>query len=685
MFFCEKELTDFFKMASTKGLKTEDLNFVFKALAERGKEGKLHKEYNEKYTSDFLQLLSFQLNKTGNHVILKAYGSAAEDLKCYECHDLGDMDIMIFPNSDNLTIHEELLEYSVGNPLHVRIKGSNHPVLQSCLVEDTGYVATSTLKNFHPAIFGSEAPWIVDLATRMFQSFFREEFSPIVTGGLSNHYGSPAITLNLSRALAITLEQRKNMQNQALNFPFNLSAVDIEWMISMLFRFKGIDYTRQHAELVKYLICEMDPILQFQNISVCPQENFDSDEKTGRRRGSIGTESRNETEHRVTVETNDKHCERDLRKSSVASVPSNDGYVIAKQDCANCDEYQSPVEPQSIFSRFTGDSPLLKSSFPSFSKPRVSLVKENEGMAKQEEVGENGKHSDLDENQSKISGLSLRQEKEVNFKALPGSSDCTKEEDERRERERQTRRKRWVNYLLERESETKRTGTMDKCCCQSLNKPLPKEQNESEGLEGSNLGEETKNGDSIHDTNEVNGEGQQMTKKGEESCKDLIHNRDSQEDSEQERERRILHHLIEHMFGTAKGAQTQKAEIKNTERVQSGIDFIPALRSREWPRIAREWIERERKWPSDDIVKGVIQEGYHLVVKSPKINGNPDHDFRISFSHAEYLLSQEMNDIQRDCYRCLKKYHRAYLCTQPKSLVSFHLKNIFSANNRGNR
>ena len=140
-------------MASTKGLKTEDLNFVFKALAERGKEGKLHKEYNEKYTSDFLQLLSFQLNKTGNHVILKAYGSAAEDLKCYECHDLGDMDIMIFPNSDNLTIHEELLEHSVGNPLHVRIKGSNHPVLQSCLVDDTAYVATSTLKRIFILLF----------------------------------------------------------------------------------------------------------------------------------------------------------------------------------------------------------------------------------------------------------------------------------------------------------------------------------------------------------------------------------------------------------------------------------------------------------------------------------------------------------------------------------------------------
>lgn len=86
----------------TGELKTGELNFIFKALAERGKEGKLHKEYNENYTSIFLQLVSSQLNKTENRVILQAYGSAAEDLKCHERYDLGDMDIMIFPNSDNL-------------------------------------------------------------------------------------------------------------------------------------------------------------------------------------------------------------------------------------------------------------------------------------------------------------------------------------------------------------------------------------------------------------------------------------------------------------------------------------------------------------------------------------------------------------------------------------------------------
>jgi len=124
--------------------------------------------------------------------------------------------------------------------------------------------------------------------------------------------------------------------------------------------------------------------------------------------------------------------------------------------------------------------------------------------------------------------------------------------------------------------------------------------------------------------------------------------------------------------------QALETQFVDTERVKNGIDLIPAFRSYGLPNVSREWIKRARnyKWPSSDIVSKIINEGYHLVAKSPKLNANPDCDFRISFSHAEYLLSQEMNDIQRNCYVCMKKIHRAYLDTQPRSLVSFHLKNI---------
>ena len=107
------------------------------------------------------------------------------------------------------------------------------------------------------------------------------------------------------------------------------------------------------------------------------------------------------------------------------------------------------------------------------------------------------------------------------------------------------------------------------------------------------------------------------------------------------------------------------------------IEFIPAFRCLTWPMVAQEWRKRQRKWPSPDVVDKVIREGFHLVVKAPKNGGNPECDFRISFSHAEYLLSQEINEIQRECYRCLKTYHRVYLSTEAKGLISFHLKNIF--------
>ena len=107
------------------------------------------------------------------------------------------------------------------------------------------------------------------------------------------------------------------------------------------------------------------------------------------------------------------------------------------------------------------------------------------------------------------------------------------------------------------------------------------------------------------------------------------------------------------------------------------FEKIPAFRSLKWPMVAQEWRKRQRKWPSPHVVDKVIREGFHLVVKAPKDGGNPECDFRISFSHAEYLLSQEINEIQRECYCCLKTYHRVYLSTEAKGLISFHLKNIF--------
>ena len=108
------------------------------------------------------------------------------------------------------------------------------------------------------------------------------------------------------------------------------------------------------------------------------------------------------------------------------------------------------------------------------------------------------------------------------------------------------------------------------------------------------------------------------------------------------------------------------------------FDIVPAVQARGWPKaVAGEWIDRKRAWPPPATVHRIIQEGFHLVVKPPKSGGCPETDFRLSFSHAECLLSRQLNDIQRQCYRAFKKYHSLYLRTEPKCLVTYHLKTLF--------
>ncbi|KAL9965290.1 hypothetical protein ACROYT_G029065, partial [Oculina patagonica] len=126
-----------------------------------------------------------------------------------------------------------------------------------------------------------------------------------------------------------------------------------------------------------------------------------------------------------------------------------------------------------------------------------------------------------------------------------------------------------------------------------------------------------------------------------------------------------------------KGVSFPTEESVNKHTQMFSIDIVPALQARGWPKVAREWINRKRKWPSRDTIHRIIQDGFHIVVKPPKSGGCSETDFRLSFSNAEYLLSKDLNDIQRQCYRGLKKYYSVYLRADPKSLVTYHLKTIF--------
>ena len=348
-------------MAENVDINTEELNFVFEALGKGGHDTQKVKEQFESLNlfNKFVQHVFAPLIENG--IQFQVYGSAAERLWCKKVGAVGDVDIMIFPSSDTLMIHHELIEYLPEHPLHVRIKGVDHPVLKSCLVDDTEYVATAALKKYHPTIFPdrSELQKVLEVIRSILPVHWH----------ITNQVTSPAATLDLGRWLS---------------FPENLPKI---------FRFitEAADFTKENVP----------------------------------------------SEHHI---------------------------------------------------------------------------------------------------------------------------------------------------------------------------------------------------------------GSQMETKGNTSIDTKVTD-----------------------------AEKEQLEAK----VQAKIDFVPAFRSRGWPMAAREWIEREREWPSLDVVEKVIHEGFHLVVKPPKNGGNPDSDFRISFSHAEYLLSQEMNKVQRECYICLKKYHAAFFASNPKGLVTFHLKNLF--------
>ena len=177
-----------------------DLNFVFKRLGERGKEAELMKKINEHVNGPTSELLTEHfMELTENQVIIRHYGSAAEDLKCLSPDDYGDTDIMVFPSSEVFLIHEEMVDHPLESPLHVRIRASDHPVLQSCLVEGTEYLATSALKNFHPAIYGNKVSKLFDCLTnyaiRAFSKDDPKQCLPIVASW-KNEKTSPAFSVH---------------------------------------------------------------------------------------------------------------------------------------------------------------------------------------------------------------------------------------------------------------------------------------------------------------------------------------------------------------------------------------------------------------------------------------------------------------------------------------------------------
>ena len=109
-----------------------ELSDIFILLGKRGKESQRWKKTDRNFWNVMLHLNADVWSKfCGSRILFRPYGSAAEDLKSEEADDVGDVDLLVFPDSENLLIHEEMIEYLSEHPMHVRIKGAGHPENES--------------------------------------------------------------------------------------------------------------------------------------------------------------------------------------------------------------------------------------------------------------------------------------------------------------------------------------------------------------------------------------------------------------------------------------------------------------------------------------------------------------------------------------------------------------------------
>ena len=531
--------------------KTQELSLEFKSLGEQN-DAQKWREHTQTVLFYFPKQMLRDLGKnTKNDILFRPYGSAAEDLKCIEPDDVGDVDIVIYPVSSHLMIHEELIEYLPENPMHVRIKGADHPVLKSCLVEDTKYVATSVLKTFHPEIYGSLMTTVVDIIIFVtagpLMIMTNPEPSCLLqsTYQLENKEASPALTFSFSRPLS---RQPNN----------------------------SFHVYREGLKRMAHSFCKL-----------------------------TGTEELAKVITDITQPTDVSYTDLDSKRLIILSE-------VLPRFLELFQNYQS-YRAKTRHARFRS---IAKSQPHNYKTQRKKDV--------QGEQQSRGKNANL-------------------FQRTFLSCDGTKAQANTREFNSDERNRSTGNPdALDDRSETKSSGDLVESHILSQKEQLFVMQ------------------------------------------KDESPSYDSQR--KKARGKRILNPFLDHMIALSitearehsiKEAANVTDFEKSSDHQEGGVDIVPAFKAPGWPMVAQEWIRRERKWPSQEVIDQILQEGFHLVVKAPKNGGNLECDFRISFANAEFLLSRELNEVQRECYRCLKKFHRAYLSTKPKSLVSFHLKNLF--------
>ncbi len=110
-------------------------------------------------------------------------------------------------------------------------------------------------------------------------------------------------------------------------------------------------------------------------------------------------------------------------------------------------------------------------------------------------------------------------------------------------------------------------------------------------------------------------------------------------------------------------------------------DMCLALHFDEWPEVSQEFRSRPRfsGWPDDTLIRAAIGCGYHVTPVGRYLSANKSLEWRMSFSLAECVLSQNLPEISRVVYVYVKLLHTFFLIPPygPSGLSTFCLKNVF--------
>lgn len=530
----------------------EDLNLFFQAMSEVDQEETDWKLHTQFLVSKIKLLSEFSRQESNCPIELEVFGSSAEDLKFCLPNDIGDIDIMVYPVSEETIIDDSVIEVVDGvSPMYVRLRGKNHPVFKQHCLENSDYVASSFLKEFDPKLFG-EKTHLLHLIPNIVAKVNDVDPENIATGVVDNPVG-PSVQLDVKHSFGSITQQVKVGGKELDGITENDGFRNfLEWFAITLNPSRT--FTDDHAACIDEHLSTAHEEIQKLN------ENPSVDKYIDTLNQLMHGEKLSKLKHKVQ-DIDERLANENSQHSSLLDNSSNP---------MNVDEDDS-------------DSAVTKTE-----------VKQRD-IKRSEEI-----EDDVDSTTSNLS--SLRKELEESLK-LPNME----------------------------EAKTDSDGGITQVATEKSALALTQEEHE------------------------------QVTVSSVQN--------------------KLLHQLLDGAFGETpfpSGTTEKLAMEHHSKIIQSGIDLVPAIKARGWPSVSKAWSTRDRVWPSKDIIAKILDSGFHIVVKAPpRYTDKPNQVFRLSFSRAELILSGELNNVQRECYRCLKIYYRSVIeDREPKIITSYFLKTV---------